>query len=106
VIVSAAPGSRTAELEQWVGGEQLVGENGFWRYAQAYRQNINTQRFSTAVIISGGGGFRMSFVGLQLFTWLCGLGQQEERRQNMVMTTFQQEYLQTAPLVVTELYTE
>ena len=73
---------------------------------QAYRQNINTQRFSTAVIISGGGGFRMSFVGLQLFTWLCGLGQQEERRQNMVMTTFQQEYLQTAPLVVTELYTE
>ena len=63
-------------------------------------------RFSTAVIISGGGGFRMSFVGLQLFTWLCGLGQQEERRQNMVMTTFQQEYLQTAPLVVTELYTE
>jgi hypothetical protein len=45
VIVSAAAGSRTVELEQMVGGEQLVGERDFDDMPQAYRQNINTQRF-------------------------------------------------------------
>ena len=69
MIVSVAPGSRTltAQLEQWVGGEQLVGEKDFGDMPQAYRQNINTQRFSTAVINSGGGGFRTLRVGLRLF---------------------------------------